>query len=135
MRVSMSNSFSRRDLIQGLGAVPLAAGALLGGVTRASIPAAPAVMLPDKASFSFSGTHLNAAYTHPIGNQARRALETYVQSRANNAGRNWPEQNARDDAVALYAKLIGANATDVAVVPSTLEGGDLVAASLGLGPG
>jgi selenocysteine lyase/cysteine desulfurase len=131
----MHTSFSRRDLIQGLGAVPLAAGALLGGVTRASTPAPPAVMLPDKTSFSFAGTHLNAAYTHPVGRQATQALETYIQSRANDAGRNWPEQNARDDAVALYAKLIGANATDVAVVPSTLEGENLVAASLGLGPG
>jgi hypothetical protein len=138
-------SVSRRDLIQRLGGIPLAAGMLAAapGLRAVEEPArekgvspsrSGTVMLPDRASFSFAGTHLNAAYTHPTGTRTQQALESYIQSRVQEAERNWPVKNARDEAVALFATLIGANATDVAVVPSTLEGENLVAASLGLGP-
>jgi len=46
--------------------------------------------------------------------------------------RNWPVQNSRDDAVAAYARLINASPSEIAVVPSTLEGENLIAAALGL---
>jgi selenocysteine lyase/cysteine desulfurase len=151
---------NRRDLIRGLGSVPFAAGSLamsagspvgaafgsetpLSSRSANSAPDSSAaasasdtvrVTLPDKSSFAFEGTHLNAAYTHPVGVRTRQALEAYLQSRMRDGGRNWPVQNARDEAVALFAKLVGADPADIAVVPSTLEGENLVAASLGLGP-
>lgn len=93
------------------------------------------IALPDKANFNFTGTDLNAAYTHPVGNWTRAAVEAYLDSRQHDAARNWPVQNARDEAVTLFAGLINAAATEVAVVPSTLEGENLIGASLGLGPG
>jgi selenocysteine lyase/cysteine desulfurase len=93
------------------------------------------VTLPDKASFAVEGTHLNAAYTHPLGIRTRQALEAYTDSRVHDGARNWPRQNSRDEAVALFARLIGADPGEIAVVPSTLEGENLVAASLALGPG
>jgi len=134
-------SLSRRDLVRGLSGIPLvaaclapASGAVAAGGSGASAPDASAVTLPDTAGFSFDGTHLNAAYTHPVGVRTRQALDTYTESRVRDGGRNWPRQNARDAAVALYAKLIGAAPGDIAVVPSTLEGENLVAASLDLGP-
>jgi selenocysteine lyase/cysteine desulfurase len=154
-------SLIRRDLIRGLGGVPLVAGSLApalraagaGGTGGAGASASAAgssglastglsgvasdpsaVTLPDKASFSFEGTHLNAAYTHPVGIRTRQALGAYTESRVRDGGRNWPAQNARDEAVALFARLIAADPGDIAVVPSTLEGENLVAASLGLGP-
>jgi selenocysteine lyase/cysteine desulfurase len=144
-------NLSRRDLIRGLGAAPLVAGSLAPALRVAAASAAEsgaaaqaagsgtspagssAVILPDKASFAFGGTHLNAAYTHPVGVRTRQALESYVRSRVSDAARNWPAQNARDEAVARFAKLIGADPGSIAVVPSTLEGENLVAASLGLG--
>lgn len=43
-----------------------------------------------------------------------------------------PTNNARDLAVRLYAKLINADPTEIAVVPSTMEGENLIATSLGL---
>jgi selenocysteine lyase/cysteine desulfurase len=136
-------NLNRRDLIRGLSAVPFAAGSLAGAAAlptgavfaaSASASDSGAVSLPDKANFTFEGTHLNAAYTHPVGVRTHQALQAYAESRMRDGGRNWPVQNARDEAVGLFAKLIGADPGDIAVVPSTLEGENLVAASLGLGP-
>ena len=133
---------SRRRFVQSAGSLPLAAAmatAASGFVTAAPLTAEPSVPggpigLPDRGSFNFVGTHLNAAYTHLMGNHTRRALEAYIQSRQSDPARNWPLQNSRDEAVRLFAELINAQAADVAVVPSTLEGENLVAAALGLGP-
>ena len=136
-------NFNRRRLIQGVGTlsalalragVPAQAAAVDDSGARPPASAGP-IALPDKTNFEFTGTGLNAAYTHPVGNWTRAALEAYLDSRQRDARRNWPAQNARDEAVALYSRLINAAATDVAVVPSTLEGENLIAASLGLGPG
>jgi selenocysteine lyase/cysteine desulfurase len=131
---------TRRQVIQGVSALPFAS------IAAASMSADPGVdptisqrrgrvSLPDKDNFLFEGTYINAAYTHPIGKRTQLATERYIQSRMLEADRNWPRQNSRDEAVALFAQLINAPATAVAVVPSTLEGENLIAASLGLGPG
>jgi selenocysteine lyase/cysteine desulfurase len=136
--------------MQSVGALPLAA-ATVAGIPRlvaaaessrgeAAAAGGPTALpgpiaLPDKANFVFEGTHLNAAYTHPTGNRTQQALEAYIQARRRDPGRNWPLQNERDEAVQLFAGLINAQPTEVAVVPSTLEGENLVAASLNLGPG
>jgi selenocysteine lyase/cysteine desulfurase len=74
-------------------------------------------------------------YTHPVGIRTRDATEDYMQSRMREADRNWAARNARDEAVALFAGLINEQPTEVAVVPSTLEGENLIAAALGIGPG
>ncbi|MDB5368352.1 MAG: hypothetical protein JWM77_4279 [Rhodospirillales bacterium] len=91
------------------------------------------IRLPDKASFSFDGTHLNAAYAHPLCTRTAEAAAAFLHSRAHDPDRNWPVDNPRDAAVALFAKLINADAHDVAVVPSTLIGENLIASALGLG--
>lgn len=140
-------SVTRRDMIRTLSGLPItAAVAAATPNTKASeeLPSSSvltgsqspsrAIALPDKTSFSFEGTHLNAAYTHPLGIRAREALLSYVASHEREVGRAWPHDNPRDQAVALFAELIGAQPSDIAVVPSTLEGENLVAASLGLGP-
>ncbi|MFZ0550819.1 MAG: aminotransferase class V-fold PLP-dependent enzyme [Steroidobacteraceae bacterium] len=134
---------TRRGLIQMAATLPaLALGT--GGPALAVAGDDPAggrvalprpIVLPDKANFVFTGTDLNAAYTHPVGDWTRRALEAYLDSRQRDAARNWPAQNSRDEAVALFAGLINAAPGEVAVVPSTLEGENLIGASLGLGPG
>jgi selenocysteine lyase/cysteine desulfurase len=132
-------TINRRQVMQGFGGLPLAAIAAASAPT-VLVPAAPpsrphAVSLPDKANFTFEGVHLNAAYTHPVGIHALHATEDYMRSRMREAGRNWPAKNSRDEAVALFAGLINAQPADVAVVPSTLEGENLIAAALRLGPG
>lgn len=138
---------TRRDLIRTLSGLPMAAAAATGtpstplsethphtSLVAGSQVGSRAIALPDKANFSFEGTHFNAAYTHPLGAHARSALSSYIESHAREVGRAWPHDNPRDQAVGLFAELIGAQPADVAVVSSTLEGENLIAASLGLGP-
>jgi selenocysteine lyase/cysteine desulfurase len=118
---------SRRNLIKALAGLPLyarAAGALM--------PAASP--LPDKAQFAFEGTYLNSAFTHPMSLRAFEAGEQHLKLRLHDANRMWPGVNARDSAVKLFASLIHADPTEIAVVPSTMEGENLVAAALRLGP-
>jgi selenocysteine lyase/cysteine desulfurase len=93
------------------------------------------ILLPDKINFPFDGIYLNAAYTHPLSLPARRAMESYMQSRVFDLDRNWPLQNAREEVIRLYAQLIHADPSELAIVPSTIEGENLIAAALDLGPG
>lgn len=129
-------------MIQATGIMPIAAalGAVAksrpahGDAGRAATVPHGQIALPDRANFMFEGIHLNAAYTHPIGIRANAANLKYLKSRMLDPGRNWPVTNARNDAVARFAKLINATPQEIAVVPSTLEGENLIAAALGLGP-
>jgi selenocysteine lyase/cysteine desulfurase len=148
---------TRRELLQGLGAGVAAMSAakpVLAGMTRDSqqtqdgrdqenqpslartSPAAGGkISLPDRGNFAFDGIYLNAAYTHPMGMRSGQATMRYVQSRMRDASRNWPVQNARDEAARLYATLINASPSEIAIVPSTLTGENLIVRSLGLGKG
>jgi selenocysteine lyase/cysteine desulfurase len=101
--------------------------------TSAGAPAKPSLL--DKTAFSFAGTHLNAAFAHPLSIRAQQTAARYFAQRGRNVNRMWPVDNARDKAVMAFAGLINAQPMDVAVVPSTLEGENLVAAALGLGVG
>ena len=91
------------------------------------------VLLPDKHSFPFEGTFLNAAYTHPLGLQAAAALDGYAEKRIYAPTQQWPETNSRDAAVREFADLINAHPNEIAVVPSTMVGENLIAAAVGLG--
>jgi selenocysteine lyase/cysteine desulfurase len=90
--------------------------------------------LPDKQSFPFGGVFLNAAYTHPLSMQAQAAGENYLASRLRDPNRKWPSTNPRDAAVQLFSSLINAAPTEIAVVPSTMEGENLIGSAVGLGP-
>ena len=132
---------SRRHVLQGLGMAsltaatsPAPAAAVADRAVDGSSAPTGAIALPDHGNFTFEGINLNAAYTHPIGKRTTEATNRYVQSRMRDAGRNWPVDNPRDEAVALFAKLVNAHPEDIAVVPSTLEGENLIASALRLGP-
>jgi selenocysteine lyase/cysteine desulfurase len=90
--------------------------------------------LPDKKSFTFSGTFLNAAYTHPLGVQGYDAAAAFIASRRYDPFQPWPRTNPRNAAVKAFAGLINAEPTEVAVVPSTMGGENMLCAALGLGP-
>jgi selenocysteine lyase/cysteine desulfurase len=136
--------FTRRRLLRGMGGLSLIAAARgsAAGASTAVAVGAPSISrgrgtiaLPDKANFPFDGTHLNAAYAHPVGIHCRDAAERYIHARMYEPDTNWPVVNARDEAVALFASLINAQPGELAVVPSTLEGENLIAAALGLSAG
>jgi len=90
--------------------------------------------LPDKQSFPFPGTFLNAAFAHPLGVQGYQAAQTFSETRMHEPAVIGPRVNARNAAVAAFAGLINAAPGEVAVVPSTLVGENMLCAALGLGP-
>lgn len=120
---------SRRDLMKGLFGLPLYASA----VEALPLEAGAATALPDKKSFAFDGTFLNAAYAHPLGVQGYQGAESFLASRMHGPTQLWPRVNPRDEAVKVFAGLINANPVNVAVVPSTMGGENMVCAALGLG--
>lgn len=127
---------SRRDLIKMASGIPLAGLSMAAGAEpAASLPAGAKIALPDRANYRFEGIHLNAAYTHPVGIRTAEASRRFLEARMTDPARPWPFDNPRNEAVALYAQLINADPGEIAVVPSTLEGENLIAAALGLGPG
>ena len=119
---------SRRSMFGSLAALaPPAAAAVEIAPTRP-------IALPDRSNFEIDHIYLNAAYTHPMGRMTYAAMEDFLQRRVRAVDTPWPSENARDSAVALFARLINADPKDIAVVPSTMEGENLVALAVGLGP-
>jgi selenocysteine lyase/cysteine desulfurase len=114
--------------------------AMLGslGAASAALPLAaktPTMLeaLPDKGSYDFHGTYLNAAYVHPLNRAVHKAGSDFLAARADrDVTRAWPRDNPRNAAVAKFAALINADVNDIAVVPSTLEGENHIVAALGL---
>lgn len=127
-------NLSRREALSAIGLLPAFAGPALAGPVFSQefkIPSA----LPDRDNFPLDGTYLDAAYVHPFGRMAAAAAAAYLDERRVDPQSIRPGRNARNLAAARFAQLINASPEDVAVVPSTLEGENLVNASLGIGPG
>jgi len=129
-------NLNRRDLLVGLGG--LAASASSGAV-RAAPPEKDAPLgFPRKADFTIEEgyTYINAAYTHPIPKVAletvRQAAERRATLRAPTAGARRESENRNPDPKALFAEIIGAKTSEIAYVPSTSFGENLVVQSLDL---
>jgi selenocysteine lyase/cysteine desulfurase len=131
-------TIDRRELLKGLTGV--AASAAFGRLSSAPVVAAaivPSAGLPRKQDFDLADgfTFLNAAYTHPIPRPATDAARGYLARRnklampgpgsGGGAGQGF---NAR----ALFAELINAKPTEIAYVPNTSTGENLVVSALGL---
>lgn len=116
---------SRRNLIATAGLATVAASTLRGE--------APA--LPDKNEFPVGKSEvcLNNARWHPASVGATRAVERYLAYKAGGGGAD-ADYGAviQKTAKELFAKLIHAKPEEVAFVPSTTAGENLVAAALGL---
>jgi selenocysteine lyase/cysteine desulfurase len=122
-------NLSRREALSAIGLLPAFAGPLFAQELK--LPPA----LPDRDNFPLDGTYLDAAYVHPFGRMAAVAATAYLDVRRGDPQGIKPGRNARNLATEKFAQLINASPEDVAVVPSTLEGENLVNASLGIGPG
>jgi selenocysteine lyase/cysteine desulfurase len=120
----------RRELLAGFGASAVAAAGLHPGRSRAAAPADS--KWPRKADFNIADgyTYINAAYTHPIPKVALSAARQAAEGR----GSLHPLQptQQRPDPKAIFAALIGAQPSEIAYVPSTSFGENLVVQSLGL---
>ena len=131
-------TLDRRDLLKGLSgiaaSVALSRLADATPLEAASLPRSP---LPRKQDFDISDgfTYLNAAYTHPIPRPAVDAARTYlaqrsklVMPRPGSGGGAGEGFNAK----ALFAELINAKPSEIAYVPNTSTGENLVVSALGL---
>ena len=127
---------NRRSVLAGFGAAAVAATGL--GQSRKSgsrddgDALTSASAWPRKADFNIEPgyVYLNAAYTHPIPKVAVAAARAAAARRGSLPPPTPGEEQA--DPKALFAALIGADTTEIAYVPSTSFGENLVTESLGL---
>jgi selenocysteine lyase/cysteine desulfurase len=131
-------TLDRRELLKGLSGIAASAALarVSGGQTleAATLPTAP---LPRKQDFDFADgfTYINAAYTHPIPRPAADAARAYLTQR-NKLAMPRPGSGGGSgegfNAKALFAELINAKPTEIAYVPNTSTGENLVVGALGL---
>lgn len=124
-------STNRRDLLAGLSGLAVAA---VGRETpRNSALAAPASAFPRKGDFNIEPgyTYINAAYTHPIPKVALSAARNAAEERGSLRS-SQTNEDARVNPRALFAALVGARPDEIAYVPSTSFGENLVVQTLGL---
>ena len=79
-------------------------------------------------------TFLNNAGWHPMPRQSVRAMHDYLEYKLNGPGdgREMRQSGNQQKARALFAQLINAQPSEIAFVPSTLVGENLVVAGLGI---
>jgi selenocysteine lyase/cysteine desulfurase len=125
--VTSDFNMSRRKWIASIGLAPLAAiispGVEAGSKTGTSF----------KERFRVEDTFINAAYTHPMATTTAAAAKQYVQSRldCNHAADNEMDES-RGEIRKMFASLINATPEEIALVPSTMMGENLIVSGLGL---
>ena len=128
----------RRELLKGLSGIAASAAlARVSDVRTLEAATMTTAGLPRKQDFDVADgfTYLNAAYTHPIPRPAAEATRAYLAQRTRLAmprpgsgGGSGEGFNAK----ALFAELINAKPTEIAYVPNTSTGENLVVGALGL---
>jgi len=126
---------SRRGSLTALAAAPFAAWSA-ASAAQTPAPVQPPSALPTlggarKSNFRITGVYMNAAYTHPLPLDAAAAMRHWAAVRTDPGGRQAPSVDARP----LFAKLINAEADEIAAVPSTSYAESFVLGALGLREG
>jgi selenocysteine lyase/cysteine desulfurase len=89
--------------------------------------------LPAKDMFAIKGTYLNAAYTHPMSLGSYHEVTKFLNARMMNGKvPNGYDAFERASVIAAFAKLINASPEEIALVPSTMVGENLIVSGLGL---
>ena len=125
---------SRREFVSLLGSVPLIPGMIRSHPDSEFTRSRPSgvVTLPCRELFQVKGTYLNAAYTHPLSIQSADAVREYVSYRLMNGGSRQGYKTEWDEVKKIYASLINADPGEVAWIPSTMAGENMVVSSLGI---
>lgn len=123
---------SRRKWITRVGMVPLVS--ILSGNSLAAEPKTnSSTSLPAKDRFRVKDTYINAAFTHPMSISTAEAAQAYVKRRLDCDRSADEEMDAgRNEIKKLFARLINATPEEIALVPSTMVGENLVVSGLGL---
>ena len=130
-------TIARRELLKGLTGIAATVAVSKLGDTSALERVVQNAPLPRKQDFDFADgfTYLNAAYTHPIPRPAADAARAYLAQR-NKLAMPRPGSGGGAgegfNAKALFAELINAKASEIAYVPNTSTGENLVVTALEL---
>jgi selenocysteine lyase/cysteine desulfurase len=125
---------TRRNLLAGFGG--LAVSSSLASSPPAQAPRAGTaasrtpLTLPRKADFAIGAgdTYINCAYIHPMSIASAENVHRYARARSRPDGEEWQ----RLDIKAEFAALINAKPSEIAFIPNTTAGENLVVNGLGL---
>ena len=109
---------SRRAVLTAAAALPVAASASV------------AARLPDISAFEVEGVYLNSGTMHPPARGARAAVTDYFAHRGTAA--DYPMSAVEERVKERFARLIGASPAELAFVPSTTAGEQMVIDALDL---
>ena len=120
---------SRRKMVTGMAAVQAAAA-----FQKAQRDMPQFSSLRQDFPWCQNTTFLNNAGWHPMGVHTSRAMQRYLDFQVNGPGGGRADFDGRAQASVkkLFAGLINANASEIAFVPSTTMGENLVVAGLGI---
>jgi selenocysteine lyase/cysteine desulfurase len=123
---------TRRQLLAAAGALPLSA--TLSATPAATPPAPPAHGLHGlDSAFEIAGCYLNGAYMHPLSRAAAQAQRGFLDARLINAGADKVDMGGdRARAMAALGRLLHADRDELAWIPSTMFGENLVLNGLGI---
>ena len=121
---------TRRTCLTALGALPVATGAPALFASEPALSARP-VSLPDKTSFAPTQvTYFDSGSTHPIPLASRAAMDAYAARRGAPGSGSTSVNDER--ILASFARLINADADEVAFVQSTTAAEHMIVDALGL---
>jgi selenocysteine lyase/cysteine desulfurase len=129
---------SRRRWLAAAGALPLAGAVAARAATTVQVPTATTQAAGGglhglRAAFDIAGTHLDGAFMHPVSRAAVQAQKDFLDARLMNAGAGKVDMGGdRDRAMAALARLLHADRDELAWIPSTMFGENLVLNGLGI---
>jgi len=129
-RAQMKNEerWSRRKFVS-----LLAAGPVAWSAAWPEANAGGSATFPAKGDFEIEGTYINAAYTHPMSKGSFREVTHFLNERKLN--RRTPagfDGFDRKQAMTAFANLIHASPDEIAWVPSTMVGENLIVSGLSI---
>lgn len=122
-------NLTRKKFVSLLAGIPLAFTAPMNKIPQVTTNQD----LPAKEEFEIKGTYLNAAYTHPMSKGSYKEVQLFLNERLMNG--RLPEKYDgfdRKDSLNNFAKLINATPEEIAWVPSTMVGENLIVNGLGI---
>lgn len=118
-----THSLSRRNLLTMMAGLPFATSLFNLKKFENLLPAPAEGALPHKELFEIKGTNINAAYIHPMSKGSYKAISSYLDERKINGHTPaYDMDENRRESKNLFAKLINADADEIAWVPSTMAG-------------
>ncbi len=123
---------SRRAWLAKAGMASLGAGLITGAEASIWQQGSP-INFPVRNMFEYSGTFINSAYTHPMSKGSLEALKRFMDQRLFNGKSSEAEMGTnRTEARAKFGKLINAKPEELAWIPSTMVGENLILSGLGI---